>query len=95
MRDLLHHLVTVHRLGMCGYARGGSGRRLKLPEESTCLADGVPSGTRTAGGKKRSHSQFLEISELESGIDGGPMRAVSVTSLTISCATDGPCSDKV
>ena len=60
-----------------------------------CLADGVLSGTQTTGRKKRSHSQFLEISELESGIDGSPMHAVSIISLTNSCATNGPCSDEV
>ena len=29
---LLSHMATVHRLPVCGFARGGPGRRLKLPD---------------------------------------------------------------
>lgn len=30
--DLLRHLVTVHRLGVCGFDRGGPDHRLRLPK---------------------------------------------------------------
>lgn len=54
--DLLRHMVMVHRLGVCGFYRGGPGRRLKLPPptEQEQLSPTCESGPgREVAGRKR------------------------------------------